>query len=46
MFALRTTAMKTSVGCALLALLLARLLMRRGESVEDVVGRLRLAGAI
>jgi hypothetical protein len=38
--------MKTSFSCALLALLLARLLMKRADRVEDVVGRLRLAGAI
>ena len=46
MIVLRTTTMKASVGCALLALLLARLLLRHGGQAEDVVGRLRLAGAL
>ena len=43
---LRTTSMKASFGCALLALLLARLLLRRGEPGDDMVARLRTAGAL
>lgn len=38
--------MKTSFGFALLALLLARLLMQRGETGEEMLARLRTAGAL